>query len=367
MARAFFVIILLLHALIHIMGFVKAFKLADIQQLTLPISKTAGMLWLLSALLFIITIVLLIIKNDMWWMVAIPAVVLSQLLIFQVWQDAKYGTIINIITAVAIIIGYGVWNFNIKAKQQLQGILPTQSFPLEIITQAHLDPLPPVVQRWLKRAQVIGKERINTVHLHQKGKMRTTPNGAWMPVQAEQYFTTNPPAFVWTADVKMFALFHLAGIDVYHNGKGSMLIQALSLLPVVDAKGAETDQGTLLRYLGEICWFPTAALNDYITWEAIDSTSAKATMTYGGASASGTFYYNIDGDMIGFEADRYYGRKAGATLERWHIENTAYGERAGIRIPVASEVTWKLKEGDFTWFKLMITDIEYNNIPARAK
>jgi hypothetical protein len=29
-------------------------------------------------------------------------------------------------------------------------------------------------------------------------------------------------------------------------------------------------------------------------------------------------------------------------------------------MPVKSEVTWKLKSGDYTWYKLEITEIEYN-------
>lgn len=360
MARAIFVFILLAHALIHLMGFVKSFKLADIQQLTQPISKSMGVGWLLSAVLLAVAVALLILKKDTWWMVAIPAVILSQILIFTVWQDAKFGTIANVITVIGIIIGYGVWDFNVMAKQQLHTFLPTSSFTKEIITKEHLHHLPNVVQRWLERAHVIGKERIHTVHLHQKGKMRTAPNGGWMSVDAEQYFTTNPPGFIWLADVNMLSVLHLAGMDTYHNGKGHMLIKALSLLPVADAKGTETDQGTMLRYLAEIIWFPTAALNDYITWEEIDTTAAKATMTYGGVTASGIFYFNMDGDMIAFEADRYYDRKGGATLEKWHIESTEYGELSGIRMPVASEVTWKLKEGDFTWFKLEILDVKYN-------
>lgn len=360
MLRYGFLFILLLHGLIHFMGFAKAFKYADIQALTQPISKSAGMLWLATTLLFLIASLLYILKKDSWWMSAIPAVILSQVLIFMVWQDAKFGTIANVIIIIGIIIGYGVWNFNKMAKQEVNRLLPTTSYSKEIITKEHLSTLPPVVQRWLERAKILGKERIHTVHLDQKGKMRTTPRGAWMSVKAEQYFTTDSPCFVWIADVNMMGLLHLSGIDTYKNGKGHMLIKALSLLPVADAKGPETDQGTMVRYLAEICWFPTAALSEYITWEEINPTTAKAIMTYDNITVSGIFYYNLDDDLIAFEADRYYDRKGGATLEKWRIENTAYGERNGIRIPIGSAVTWKLPEVDFTWFKLEILDVKYN-------
>lgn len=46
-----------------------------------------------------------------------------------------------------------------------------QAQPL-LITEAHLLPLPEVVQRYLRYSQVVGKEPIRTVRLKQLGKFR---------------------------------------------------------------------------------------------------------------------------------------------------------------------------------------------------
>jgi hypothetical protein len=62
-----------------------------------------------------------------------------------------------------------------------------------LITEAHLLGLPEPVQRYLRYAQVIGKETIRAVRLKQKGFMRLQPGQKWLPMVAEQYFTTNPP------------------------------------------------------------------------------------------------------------------------------------------------------------------------------
>lgn len=51
------------------------------------------------------------------------------------------------------------------------------------------------------------------------------------------------------------------------------------------------------------------ALSDYISWEEINSTAAKATMSYEGVTASGAFKFDENGDFVSFEADRYYYRK----------------------------------------------------------
>jgi hypothetical protein len=364
MMKEIFASIVIIHGLIHSMGFLKAFQLAEINQLTQDIPRPIGLLWLISALLFIAVAAIFLLNNDWWWMIAVPALVLSQLLIIRYWQDAKYGTIANVIILVGIVIGYGAWSFNTMAKNELEAFVAPVTSEKKVVTKEMLGGLPPIVQKWLERSNVIGKEIIYSVHLKQIGEMRTTPDGNWMPVEAEQWFKTEKPGFIWIADVKFAPGIHFAGRDKYENGKGHMLIKLLSLIPVADAKGTETDQGAMVRYLVEIVWFPSAALNDYIQWEQIDSTTAKATMTYGGITASGLFKFDANGDVINFEAERYYDRKGGATLEDWfiQIEPNGYKEFEGVRIPARSAVTWKLKEGDFTWYKLEIADIYYNQI-----
>lgn len=134
----------------------------------------------------------------------------------------------------------------------------------------------------------------------------------------------------------------------------------MAVIIIADAHGKEIDQGTLLRYLAETCWFPSAALEPYIHWENIDDTSAKATMQYHGTSASGVFIFSKTGDIKQFEALRFYEQNDDFTLEKWIINCELHQEMNGIRIPVRSTVTWRLKSGDFTWLKLYITDINYS-------
>lgn len=222
--------------------------------------------------------------------------------------------------------------------------------------------LPRIVQNWIIHSNMVEKKMIGRLHLKQTGEMKTTSAGNWMPVEAEQYFSVENPGFLWIADIRVAPWIHLAGKDKYQDGKGHMFIQLFSLIPLADAKGKEIDQGNLLRYLAETVWFPSAALSGYIRWQGITATSARATMTYGGITASGVFEFNPAGDVRSFEAQRYYDRKEGATLETWLItvDPDSYREFEGIRIPRKSTVTWKLKTGDFTWLRLEITDVKYN-------
>jgi len=374
MLKIIFSFVIFIHGLIHLLGFVKEWNLASINQLTgetlIPLSgwssKIAGIFWLSGSLFFIASGIIYLFRKDWWWMIAVTAIIISQILIIIYWKDAKIGTIANIFILIASIFSYGTWSFNRMTQNEINSLSPKKETEKKIITLEMINNLPPIIQKWLTRSNIIGKEIIQAAYLKQKGKMKTKPEGKWMSVDAEQYITIDPPGFIWVADVKSPPFLHLSGRDKYENGKGHMLIKLFSLIPVVNVSGKEIDQGALLRFLGEIVWIPSAVLSDYIKWEEIDSLTAKATMSYGGITASGIFRFDKNGDFVSFEAQRYYYRKEGSTLEKWVITaDKKYKEFEGIRVPVSLSVTWKFKTGDFTWYKVEITEIKYNKLKEK--
>lgn len=232
----------------------------------------------------------------------------------------------------------------------------------ELINKSDLQGLPVCVQKWLDRSGVVGKERIRTVRLKQKGLMRMKEGQPWMPAVAEQYFTVDNPGFVWKVKVNMAPLIYFSGRDKYSDGKGKMLIKILSLYPIVATEGGkEMNQGTALRYLAEMQWFPSAALSDYIKWEAIDSNSARAIISYGGVTASGVFTFDGNGDLTSFTAKRYKEINGKYVLQDWGGLSNDYKEFNGIRIPSKADIFWREKTGDFIWYKCEITELEYNN------
>lgn len=361
MLRLVFALVLLFHGLIHLMGFAKAYKYAEISQLTGTYSRAAGALWLFSALLLLVSAGLFLWKKEIWWMPAIAGLLLSQMLIFSQWQDARFGTIANIILLLGVLPAYGQWQWNRMVNAETKAFLPVGLPESSVLTREMIAGMPPVVQKWMERSGVIGRKMTRQVHLVQTGRMRTKPDGKWMPVTATQYFTIHQPGFLWTADVEAAPSVVLKGRDLYQNGQGHMLIKALALFPVTDAKGPTTDQGSLLRYLAEICWFPDAALHAFIQWEPIDDHSAKATLRYGKAEGSGIFTFDENGDIRSFEAMRYFSQKKGDTLEKWYIDMdpASFEVFEGVRIPTRSTVTWKLAEGDFSWFEVEIGEVSY--------
>lgn len=105
--KILFLFIVAVHGLIHLMGFAKAFKYAELEQLTQPISKSLGLIWLAATILLMATIPFYLLKKDWWWIVALAAIVTSQLVIFFSWQDAKFGTIANVIIFLIVLIN--IW------------------------------------------------------------------------------------------------------------------------------------------------------------------------------------------------------------------------------------------------------------------
>jgi hypothetical protein len=190
--------------------------------------------------------------------------------------------------------------------------------------------------------------------------MKQQPGQKWMPLVAEQYFTTTPPAFLWHCTMRPFPLAWISATDRFSEGHGNMRIKLLSLIPLGDARGSEMDQGELQRYLAEMIWFPTAWLSNAIEWQAIDAHSVKATIRVQNVTASVILHENEQGQLTHVTADRYKEEHGHYLLAPWSAQAQNYQEVDGIRIPTRIEVTWHLASGDFTWFRIEITEIEYN-------
>jgi hypothetical protein len=352
------VLVLLVHGLIHALGFVKAFGLADIEQLRQPISRPWGMLWGACALVLVAAAAARIAGGPWWWTLAAPGVVASQVVIVAFWTDARFGTFANVVLLVPVVLGFGSSRFAARVEAEV-GRLAERAGAGEVavVEARELEALPPPVQTWLGRAGVVGRPRARTVHLTQRGELQTAPDGEWTPFTAEQYVLAHDPTFVWIAEVDGRFGLRMAGLDHYLDGRGAMRIELLSLVPVVDRSGPTIDQGALVRFLAEAMWYPSAALEPYLRWEAVDDRRARATIRRGGVVASGVFRFDEGGDVVGFEARRY----RDDTLEDWLIDNDpeAFGELDGVRVPTRSAITWRDAAGQrWTWLRLEITSLE---------
>ena len=360
--RFVFTLLLSIHGLIHLLGFIKAYEFSNISQLSQSISKPIGLLWLITCVLFLSSGIFYLQRKHWWFFMALLAIILSQILITMAWKDAKFGTITNVIILLVSLSAYGTYEFNKKVAKEtatlLNGVIHEND---SIITENDITHLPKIVQKWLQKSGIIGKEKLVSVWLKQQGKMKTNPDGKWLPFVAKQYFNLSHPGFVWTTQVDFLPLVKMIGRDIFVNGEGEMLIKLAGLIPVVNKHhNDKINQASMIRFLSETVWFPSAALHSYITWETIDATSAMATFTIHNTYVNGVFRFSPEGNFVSFEAQRYYEANQDSSVETWLVQAESYAEFEGVTIPNECRVTWKLKEGDFNWLVLEISDLKYN-------
>ena len=361
--RIVFLIFILIHALIHIMAFLKAFELAELKEFTSPVSKPMGLIWFAAFIILSAAAIFHFFNNPYWWVLGLIGAVLSQILIFQFWSEAKYGTIPNVLILLVAIIACFQFYLDKSIQKEISYVLDESVIPKsKIISKDMLVDLPSPVQNWLENCGIMGKPAIGNVQMEQLFEIKLKPDQKiWYSTKAKQYITANPPSFVWTAHMQVMPLLYASGRDKFIDGKGEMLFKLLSIFPVAnDGNNPEINEAALQRFLGEIVWIPSAALEKHIKWEAIDNNSAKATLSYQGASGSGIFTFNEKGEVEKYTAMRYMGSGPDAKKFEWYIDIAENKEMNGVIVPNKCSATWVLPSGEWTWTEIEVLKINFN-------
>ena len=221
--------------------------------------------------------------------------------------------------------------------------------------------LPPPVQRYLLAVLGQGQPLVRRVHLRQRGEfLVNAAANRWGPFTATQDFRVQPAAFVWDARISMGPGIAVRVRDSFVDGKGAMNGAAMGLFTVVRMENTpDMATAALQRYLGEACWFPTALLPSAgVIWTAVDDSTARASLTVGGASVSVDFHFGADSLISSVTALRPRAADGGSVLTPWSGRWLEYGVRNGVRIPVEGEVAWLLPSGPQPYWRGRITAIE---------
>lgn len=222
------------------------------------------------------------------------------------WHDARFGTIANVLVLLAVVAGGGVWNFRstymAAVTRTLEG---TRSLQEQRIVEADLAPLPRPVQRYLRATGVVGTVRLRSMRITFEGSIRGF-DGPWMPFTSVQTNRFDEPARFFWIDATMKGL-PTKGLHTYENGKATMLIKLLGVVPVMEAHGPEMDKAETVTWFNDLCIYaPGALLDPRIKWTDVDDRSAKATFTKGGISISAILMFNAADQLVDFISDDRY-------------------------------------------------------------
>ena len=363
--------LIVVHALIHVIGFAKAFGFGEFPQLTQPISRGVGIAWLVAALALLVSAALLIVAPRSWWMAGFGALLLSQTVIFSSWSDAKFGTVANVLLLAGTVYGFaslGPVSFAAEYRRDVDERLP-QTAASPLITEPDLAPLPGPVQVYLRLAGVVGQPRVHHVKATWRGRIRASAGDPWMEFTAEQHNFVDEPARFFHMDATRNGL----PVDVFHafrDGRATMRVRLLSLVPIADASGPEIDRAETVTLLNDLSLLAPATLIDpSIRWEPIDERSARAYYTVGSNTIGALLLFNDAGELVDFVSDdRLAASPDGKTFTQqpWSTPVRDYRRFGRQRAFTRGEGRWHAPDGEFVYLEIELLDLETNEIPHRG-
>ena len=359
--RLALVFVIIIHGLIHLLGFVKAFDIVPVDQLTQPVSKPIGLLWLAVLILWLLVAAGLLLQRDWWWMLAIPVACLSQFLIILQWNDAKFGTALNILILIAAMVALANWKFYASYLNDTAEILiPAQADPDDLITENDLQTLPEPVKKYLTYIGAVHTSKLRNVKILFDGEMRGMGQD-WFPFQSEQYNTFDTPNRLFFITSRMKGM-KVPGYHTFRDGTAKMTIKLFGIYPIVHHEGREMDIAETVTILNDMCILaPAALVYAPIRWETIDSLTVRATFTHKGITVSARLLFNAEGQLINFiSEDRYDISGKKPIRYTWSTPMSHYKQMHSIKVPTYGEAVWHYPDGAFVYGKFYLREISYN-------
>lgn len=256
-------------------------------------------------------------------------------------------------------------NWNQKTSKLLEELKQPKALPeTRVVNFKDFKVLPEPVAKYFRLVLKDGQPFINSARMVHSGRFNLNgKENGWSSFKSTQHYSTNPPGFVWDATITMAPLINVWVRDAYVQGQGSIQAKVLSVVSVADEHGKpELNAGSLMRYLAEAVWFPTALLpSEGVKWKAIDKNTALATLSDGETTVSLEFRFNDKGEITGvYSHERFRDVKGKYELAAWSGEFWNFQERSGMLIPLEGKVEWQLPTGNLPYWKGHVTEVEYD-------
>ncbi len=362
--RTFVLLILSFHGIIHLLGFVKAFNLTKVEQLKSHISKRDGLLWLIATILFLAAAILYSQDFYLWWLVCAAGIAISQFLIFKYWRDAKFGTLVNLILIIPVIVTAAnslPVGFKAEFKSEaVKRISVEEHAP--VVSYSDIEHLPPPVKKYLIYTGVVGKPIVSNFKVVAEGEIKTDPNSRFLKYTSVQYNFIDDPARIYFIRSSLYGI-PFEGLHTYIDSNAIMRIKLASFFKVAEAKGDIMNKSETVTMFNDLCLFaPAALINKKIEWFIIDSLTVDAVFENAGNKVKARLYFNEKGELINFESDDRYESMDGKTYRnyRWSTPVKDYRNFGDARLASYGEARWHKPEGKYVYAKVYIKKVDYN-------
>lgn len=270
-----------------------------------------------------------------------------------------------------VIVGALVIWFNIPyspVKKQFQSDITALlaknqlSADNELFAEKDFSHLPTAIQRYIENCGYIGTAKMSYLKMeYHNVDFSQGKSGPTLKIDYTQYNFINEPCRMALIDSSMFGI-PFEGYDYYQNGTGGMKGVIAKAITLFDQTGADMDKACLATFLAESLFAPTILLQDYITFEEISDFEVRATITYGGQTASGIFTFNEQYEMISFTTNDRAVAGTDGNIEYipWSAICNDYQLSANsIKYPTKFQAVWNYPDGDFVYFDGVISEVSY--------
>jgi len=385
MMKRIFAVLLAIHGVIHFVVAAKASHYTGLLELSRPISREMGVLWLAAGALVVVTALLVILWPGKWWTVGGLAVIASQAAVTSASGPSwAAGTVVNLVVLAAVTYAFltnGPWSYRARFEQDIDRHL-RRSMDAGTVTDEQVGQLPAAVQRYLRGVGAVNVPGVRNYRIRFRGRIRSSPGAHWMPFTAEQQSFTDPPARLFLMHARMLGV----PIEAFHrfvDGHATMQVKIAGVYQLVDARGDVMDRSETVTLFNDMCLLAPATLIDpAIDWEAVDSTTVRARFHTVGQTIAATLSFGADGLLSNFVSDdRARSSSDGKTFTglrfstpvRWYKplgyfvdrgRSTAKSEIGEVRLAAYGDARWSLPEEEFTYAEFEILSVGYN-VPRR--
>jgi hypothetical protein len=187
-----------------------------------------------------------------------------------------------------------------------------------------------------------------------------------MPFEADQQSFADRPVRLFLMRARMLGL----PVVAFHrliDGRATMQVSIAGAIPIANAHGDEMDRSEAVTLFNDMCILaPGTLVEPGITWETVDSHTARAHFTNGDQTISATLLFDDDGLLVNFVSDdRSMASPDGALFTRLRFSTPLRGYRnfGPVRLAAHGEARWLLAEGEFTYGEFDLQEIAYNVHP----
>jgi len=267
-------------------------------------------------------------------------------------------TMLIIIGVIIALAGIATVFFNIPCSKtktefhEMAKVLSARANNAEgVFREEDIAGLPAPVQKYYRYCGYIGTAKMSYITITYHDVDFIFDKNRPLKIDYVQYNFVKEPDRIAYIDSSMYGI-PFEGLDSYVDGAGSMKGVIAKLFTLFHQTGENMDKSSLVTFLSESLLIPSAALQDYIVWEAIDDSHVKATISYYGISAAGVFTFNDQGEMLSFTTEDREASSTDGTSEKvkWSVVCGDYKETNGIKKPTLFQAVWHYNDGDLVYF-----------------